>query len=327
MVQLAVWSEALYEEEHEMNLKILPTNVMLAQSRRWLTEPELRDPLEQHALGAAMLLEIRRAHDRLSLQSEHRRKLAIALARLTRLISDCDVVHDSKGRALYTGLTSLAEGADDPELARTYLDLRDLLFPEGLVIVTRSYAYEAGAIEALERRMTPEVLARLQSIQIGTHTLAAWYLAWVAAGHELGRLVGQRESVLARTTRGGTGVADVDLRAARGHWISSVQTFLSALALMELAPEVRENLLSALAAAVLQATRSREGSDDPGSDDPDSDDPDSDDPDSDDPGDGDGEPPPVDDIIAAPTPAADLAIAPPASPLAAPSSTEPPPSA
>jgi hypothetical protein len=145
-------------------------------------------------------------------------------------------VHDSKGRALYTGLTSLAEGADDPALARLYLDMRDLLFPEGLVIVTRSYAYEAGAIEALERRVTPELLAQLESIQIGPQTMAAWYRAWVAAGHELGRLVGQRESLLARTTRGGTGMVDVDLRAARGQWIGSVQTFLSALALMELAP-------------------------------------------------------------------------------------------
>jgi hypothetical protein len=305
MVPLAVWSEALYEEEPEMNLKILSTNVMLAQSRRWLTEPELRDPLEQLPLGAAMLLEIRRAHDRLSLQSEHRRKLAVALARLTKLISDYDVVHDSKGRALYTGLTSLAEGADHAELARLYLDLRDFLFPEGLVIVTRSYAYEAGAIEALERRVTPELLAQLESIPMGTQTMAVWYRAWVAAGHELGRLVGQRESVLARTTRGGTGVADVDLRAARGHWISSVQTFLSALLLMELSPEVYENLLSALEATVLQATRSREG----GSDDPDSDDPDSD---------GDGDLPPTDDIIVAPAPGEELVIAPSASPLAAP---------
>jgi hypothetical protein len=301
-----------------MNLKILPTNVMLAQSRRWLTEPELRDPLERHDLGAAMMREIRRAHDRLSLQSENRRKLAIALARLTRLISDCDVVHDSKGRALYTGLTSLAEGADDPELARLYLDLRDLLFPEGLLIVTRSYAYEAGAIEALERRVTPELLAQLESIPVGTQTLAAWYRAWVAAGHELGRLVGQRESLLARTTRGGSGTADVYLRAARGQWIGSVQTFLSALALMELAPELRESLLSALEAAVLQATRIREG----GSEDPDSDDPAAGDPDSDDPDLDDGDLPPADDIIVAPTPGDDFVIASPASPLAAPATTD-----
>jgi hypothetical protein len=300
-----------------MNLKILPANVMLAQSRRWLTEPELRGPIEQHALGAAMLVEIRKAHDRLSLQSEHRRKLAIALARLTKLISDYDAVHDSKGRAMYTGLTSLAEGVDDPELARLYLDMRDLLFPEGLVIVTRSYAYEAGAIEALERRMTPDVLARLVSLPMGTQTMADWYLAWVAAGHELGRLVGQRESVLARTTRGGTGVADVDLRAARGHWISSVQTFLSALLLMELSPEVYENLLSALEAAVLQATRSREGGDEPASDDPGDGGP----------GDDDGELPPTDDIIVAPTPADDVVIVPAAGPLAAPASGDLEPSA
>jgi hypothetical protein len=125
-------------------------------------------------------------------------------------------------------------------------------------------------MEALERRMTPEVLAQLQSIQIGTQTLAAWYLAWVAAGQEFGRLVGQRESVLARTTRGGTGVADVDLRAARGLWI--------------------------------QATRSREGgSDEEGGDEPGPDEPAAGDPDSDEPGPGDDDLPPADDIIVAPT--------------------------
>ncbi|HWN69766.1 MAG TPA: hypothetical protein VNM90_19120 [Haliangium sp.] len=325
MVQLAVWSEALHEEESEMNLKILPTNVMLAQSRRWLTEPELRDLIQKEALGAAMLLEVGKAHDRLSLQSERRRKLAIALARLTKLIGDCDVVYDSKGRAIYNGLTSLAEGTDDPELARLYLDLRDLLFPEGLVIVTRSYSYEAGAIEALERRVTSEVLAQLESIRMGTQTMAEWYRAWVAAGHELGRLVGQRASALARTTRGGTGVVDVDLRAARGHWISTVQTFLSSLVLMDLALEERENLLSALSAVVLQATRSREGDEESGSDDPDSDDPGSDDPGSDDPGD--GELPPVEDIIVAPTPGDDLVIAPPASSLTASAAADREPSA
>ena len=322
MVQLAVWSEALHEEEYEMNLKILPTNVMLAQSKRWLTEPEVRDPIQQHALGAAMLLEVGKAHDCLSLQSERRRKLAVALARLTKLIGDCDVVYDSKGRAIYNGLTSLAEGTDDPELARLYLDLRDLLFPEGLVIVTRSYSYEAGAIEALERRMTPEVLAQLESIQVGNQTVADWYRAWVAAGHELGRLVGQRASVLARTTRGGTGMGDVDLRAARGYWISTVQSFLSVLVLMELAPEVRENLLSALRAVVLQATRSREGDEDPGSEDPGSDDPGSDDP-----GDGDGDLPPVDGIIVAPAPGDDPVTVPPASPLAPPAAVALEPSA
>lgn len=302
-----------------MNLKILPVNVMLAQSRRWLTEPEVRDPIERHALGAAMLLEIRKAHDRLSLQSEHRRQLAIALARLTALISDYDVVHNSKGRSIYNGLTTLAEAADDPELARLYLDMRDLLFPEGLLIVTRSYAYKAGAIEALERRVTPELVAQLESIPMGTQIMGAWYRAWVAAGHELGRLVGQRESLLARTTRGGTGMVDVDLRAARGQWINAVQTFLSALALMELTPDVRENLLSALEAAILRATRSREG----GSGEPDSDEPAAGDPASDEPGPGDGALPPADDIIVALAPADDLAIAPPVSPLATSSSTEP----
>ena len=315
-----------------MNLKILATNVMLLLSRAWLNEPLVRGLLERHPLGAAILLEIRRAHDRLSLQDENRRKLAIALARITALIGDLDGLHDSKGRALYTGLTSLAEGVGDPELARLYLGIRDLLFPEGLAILARSYAYEAGAIEALQQRVTPEVIAQLESVPMGTQTLADWYRGLVDAGNELGVLLGQRASLLARTTRGGTGVVNLDLRAARGQWIHAVHTLLSTIRIMELSREEREIVLGHLDLAVRQATSNRGGgSDEPGDDEP---------------GDGepiDGEPgddEPIDDepsaeelavneLIAALTSSDDVAIAPSADALAIPAGddNEPPASA
>lgn len=241
-----------------MNLNILPINVMLAHSKQWLTDPAMRDPVAGHALGLAVLAEVKKAHDRLSMQAERRRLLEVMLADLTERIGAADLRHDRKARAIHAALQALVDGTDDPALRQLYLSSLQLLFPEGLAIVNRSYSYQAGAVEALERRMTPERLAELGNIPVGTETLADWYHAWIAAGNELGKLVTEREVVFKRTGRGGSGAVDVDLRAARLQWVNTIQTYLDALELMDLGQSDRETLLSPLEAAVAYALRNRE---------------------------------------------------------------------
>ena len=241
-----------------MNLNILPINVMLAQSKKWLNEPAMRDPVTRHALGQAVLAEVRKAHERLSLQAERRRQLEVMLANLTERIGAADLRHDRKARAIHAALQGLIEGTDDPVLRQLYMILLQLLFPEGLAIVNRSYDYQAGAVEALERRMTPDKLAELESIPVGRETLADWYRAWIAAGNELGNLMTEREYVYKSTGRGGSGMVDVDLRAARLQWVNTIQTYLSTLDLMDLGQNDRERLLSPLEAAVAHALRNRE---------------------------------------------------------------------
>jgi hypothetical protein len=241
-----------------MNLKVLPINVMLAQSKRWLVDAETRAPVEAHPLGAAALAEVQKAHDRLALQGERRRRHELALAELTGRIGDASGRHDRKARALHAALQAVIEGTDDPALSRTYLDLQQLLFPEGLAIVTRSYTYQAGAIEALECRMTADHLLRLAVIVVRDETLTDWYRAWVEAGHALGKLVTERDIMLKRAGRGGTTALDLDLRAARTQWISTVRAFLAILDLIEISHDTREALLSPLEACVVQAQRHRD---------------------------------------------------------------------
>ncbi|HWN71279.1 MAG TPA: hypothetical protein VNM90_26760 [Haliangium sp.] len=277
-----------------MNLNILSTNVMLAQSKQWLTGGPVRAPLNRYALGQAVLAELGKSHDRLSMQAERRRQYEAALARLTRLISATDLRHDRKARALHAALQGLIDAEDDADVRELYLAVQALLFPEGLAIVNRTFAYQAGAIEALEKRMTPEVLSQLASLTLGTRSLASVYLEWVAAGNELGSLVAERERLLDRTGRG-SAAEDVDMRAARLQWISTVHAFLSVLELMDLAQEERAAVLSPLEAAIASAVRSREG-------------------DGDEPGDGDL--PPADDVVAAPAPRDGAAPPPSANPAA-----------
>jgi hypothetical protein len=275
-------SVANYRRKH-VNLNILSTNVMLAQSKQWLTGEAVRAPLDRHALGQAVLAELRKAHDRLVLQAERRRQYEAALARLTRMITAADLRHDRKARALHAALQGLIEAEDDAGVRELYLSVQTLLFPEGLAIVNRSFSYQAGAIEALEKRVTPEILSQLASLMLGTRTLASLYLDWVAAGNDLGGLVAERERLLDRTGRG-SAAEDVDMRAARLQWINTVHAFLSALALMDLAQEERAAVLSPLEAEVAAAVRSRGGeTEEPG----------------DEPGDA---VPPGDDVVVAPVP-------------------------
>lgn len=249
-----------------MNLNALPTNVMLAHSGYWLVDAALRAKLAAHPLGAAILMELTRVHERLQGQVERRRQLALALARLTELLSALDLTHDNMARAIHAVLEALLMATRDPEAREIYLHLRDLLFPEGLSIVSRTYAYQAGAAQALVARVSEEDLARLTAIPVGPETLADWYRAWTTAGAQLGKHLHEREALVAHTGRGGTAIAEVDTRAARLEWIEIVRTLLDALDIMKLAPEAREQLQGPLQTSITQALRSRDSGELPSDD-------------------------------------------------------------
>jgi hypothetical protein len=240
-----------------MNLNVLSIHVMLSHSGYWVGNDALRAQLTAHPVGAALLSEVARAHERLAGQAERRRQVARELARLTALLASLDLTHDNMARGIHAALDALIITTADPDASARYQRLRGLLFPEGLGIVSRSYMYEAGAITALEARMSEADVAELAAIQVGPQTLADWYRAWIAAGQELGRNVHAREVLLTRTGRGGSAATTVDQRSARLDWVNTVQTFLRALDLMQLSPETREHLLSSLETSIAQALRQR----------------------------------------------------------------------
>jgi hypothetical protein len=242
-----------------MNLSVLPINEMLSHSEQWLSAPALRAGLGAHPVGAALLGEVARVHGHLAGQVERRRLHALTLAQLTELLARLDLVHDNMARAIHGVLEALLAATPEPVAAERYARLRDLLFPEGLSIVTRSYSYEAGAITALGARVTAEDMDQMSAIQVGAQTLADWYRTWVDAGQKLGRHVHERAALLASASRGGSASADTDTRAARREWIGVVQMLVGAFDLMKLAPEVREQILAPLDASIDRALRWRAG--------------------------------------------------------------------
>ena len=103
------------------------------------------------------------------------------------------------------------------------------------------------------------MLALLESLPFDDRTLADVYRDWVAAGKALGRVVHQRARIQASLASGGSAAPDVDVRAARRQWVSTVVTFLRVLDLLDLSTEAREALIAPLATSVkaVQSARYR----------------------------------------------------------------------
>jgi hypothetical protein len=240
-----------------MNLNVLPINVLLSHTDQWLNNPELRAKISAHIVGIALLLEVERVHGRLAGQVERRRQLALALAQLTELITQLDIEHDNLARAIFLALEALIAAARDVVETTRYQRLQSLLFPEGLSIVSRSYSYEAGAMTALESRVTEADVTELAAIPVGSQSLADWYRNWVQSGKTLGRRVHERDAMNAGSARGGSATETVDIRAARLECVNTMQTFLGALHLMNLTAETRERILGPLEASIAQALRGR----------------------------------------------------------------------
>ncbi len=253
-----------------MNLNALDSHVMIAHSTQWLTHAAVRAPIERHALGQAMLAEVHKAHSRLSQQAEKRRQHRGAVATLTERIADTDLRHDRNAKALYAALTALIESEEDPAIRDGYQRIQALLFPEGLAIVSRTFSYQAGAVETLKRRVTPALRDQLAKLPLGPKTFDSLFEAWVEAGLALGDLVAERERLLHRAQPSDEdGDEDsesppnrIDMRGARAQWISVAHAFLNAMNFIALSEDERNAVLRPLKTDIASAVRSRGRTDD-----------------------------------------------------------------
>lgn len=246
-----------------MNLKILHKRVMLGLSERWLNDPVIRAELLAHILGAALHAALQEVHDDLAEQQSVRARIEAAIAALSKLIAQLDSDHDRMARALHYFLEALAEAEKDPAAAEVYRNLKALLFPDGLSIVQSSYLEEAGAIEELQRRVTPEVLAQLERIRVGRHTLADLYRAWVDAGRQLGQQVHERARLKASIASEGTTAAKAHVVPVRQKWIRTVHMLIDAIDMLPLSQTARENILAPLEQSIADALRGK-GTDETG---------------------------------------------------------------
>jgi hypothetical protein len=143
------------------------------------------------------------------------------------------------------------ESADDEKELAQYRALQSLLFPDGLRVVRLPYIEEGGAAVALDQAVGPEQRAHLEAITVGPRTLEDIFVAWMAAGHELGEMVRQRAELKASLGRAGSAVEGIDIRAGRQQWLQAVRGLLWAIeakpALHSLAEPVEASLNEGIA--------------------------------------------------------------------------------
>jgi hypothetical protein len=236
-----------------MKLNILSNEEMLGVSAEWLKDPQILAELSKDPLGIAVLKKIKSAHGSVATQTKLRAEIDAKLTGLNKRLPELDFSHDRNARALHNLLAALAEATTDEERAELYNQLRALLFPEGLRIITRPYIHEAGAIVGLETRVTPEILRQLESIRVGDLTLADLYQRWVEAGKALGSALKERASVQASISGDGMHVSSGQARKVRVSWIRAVRLLLDLVELLPLSDQARQDLLAPLVRTINEA--------------------------------------------------------------------------
>lgn len=244
-----------------MALRNLSTEAMIALSDAWLdTKRPARKLLEQSELTMGLVPRLAAVHKQLvvSLRQGPPFALAATLAGIRQEQSVTDARHDRKARGIFMVLSGMAELAEEEGAAAQLVSLRDLLFPKGTSIVTRSYIEEAGEAKLVLSRLTEEAHRTLESLpSLGKRTLADEVDAWIGAGERLGKLEQKRASAEAAMAATPASLTPAMVSRARALWMRVVTALVNNLSLDdEPQPGVTEHILKPLEDAELKADRS-----------------------------------------------------------------------
>lgn len=167
-----------------------------------------------------------------------------------------DARHDRKMRGSIRLLEALADLADDPDDARRYLELRDVLCPEGLKGIIKSYVDEAGAATLLHGRLDEGAKKQLGKIAIPGGKLLDAVNDWTASAEQLGALENDKTALL-KQADAPQGRRPQDAIDARNRWIRVMAALETALAISGADEETVAKLLSPLQDAEAKAARKK----------------------------------------------------------------------
>lgn len=238
-----------------MTLRFLTIQRMISFSRSWLHPDEERSIIEQYPIARALLPRMEEAHGNLLVFQRKSLESQGEIAAIQREQALLDAEHDRKVRGVYNYLSSLAELSDGEEEARRYLALRDLLLPDGLQAIIRSYAEEGGEVVFLQQRLTAEAVAALRDIPVPGGTLFDHVEAWMRAGLLLLELDKKRTDIV--KTLGQTETKQADVLRARNDWIRNTHALRATLTLDRATPEDMERVFRYLDEAIKKPVRAK----------------------------------------------------------------------
>ena len=238
-----------------MSRKRLITTEMLQLSAEWL------DP--QSPAHSAILASTDLATNLPRIQSAHQ-ELAIAanpttldprLAAIIKEQTDLDDRHDDIIRGCHGFLTSIATLLGPTDGAQ-FIVLRDLLLPEGLSSLQKSYLAEAGHAAQVESQLTPEIRAQLTKLLVGPKTKQRPLLQFVEEWIHIGKQLGALENEKTRLAPAPDSIsAGKNLVAARNKWLRAVNLFVAIAEAAELDPNADRIIFNPLRSAESKAAK------------------------------------------------------------------------
>lgn len=223
-----------------MALRYFTMQQMVSFSRNWIDDAKERPIIERYPISRAVIPRIEEAHGNLLNFQRKSLESQAEIAAIQKEQAQLDAVHDRNVRGVYHFLTSLAELSDNEERAKHYLKLRDLLLPDGLQAVIRSYGAQGGEVLLLQRRLTPESIGSLREIPTPEGNLYDHVEAWMKAGLALLDLDRRRTDIA--KTRDEADTTQAEVARARNEWIRVTNALRSTLELDGATPEDLERV-------------------------------------------------------------------------------------
>ena len=239
-----------------MALKEYSTQQMFRITKSWLDK--LRPIIESSAELSGSLVIIKRAHEKLFSPAQAISETPDPLKAIQDTAKTTDLGHDRYARGSIYTLLAYASVSEEPQLVERYTKLSETLFPLGLETTLKTYEEEAGAVELLEKNLTPEIKQWLSELPVkGGGTLLDWVLAHVAYGKALGDLEDKKDDL--KRTQAEAPVTTIPLGEARLFWIRAVNAFLQTVAIAEISEEDRESILAPVKKAEAVIERRKKG--------------------------------------------------------------------
>lgn len=234
------------------SLKSLSVEQMVALVDHWLSPNRARPLLESEPLLAPLLTTLEKARDRLREAHDPGNDTAERLGALNVKTATLDQRFDRKVRGLHNVLTGLIELEDDAERSASYLDLRNVLLPDGLYTTRLSYSSQATAVAQVRHNLTDAHWALAREVAFGGFALDRELSDWLATGEELGEIETQRAELRRRASSLASGHA---ARDAKMFWVRTVRVLEQMTELAELSTDDVDRILGPLHERLRDDTR------------------------------------------------------------------------
>ena len=208
-----------------MALRTLSAAEMVATSDRMLNSAQRCNQLLNKVPAAVPLLpRLKTTHQfLLSLQPQNH---SVAMAAQTKQLLALDQDHDTCVRGLIAFAQALQHQADDPAEKEAWATLQQTLFPEGAMVINRSYTDEVGQAKLAAARLSDadkkRCKATLLTTPTGKETLMAWVERYFASAEKLGHAASAGMVPEEGPSR-------ADSLKARNQWIRTVSAILAVL--------------------------------------------------------------------------------------------------